>query len=112
MPWMLNPHNYVRASRPNLYNMSYRRVGAYKGMGQPASTDSTISYPGEYSGYELSQLPPAKSSSFFTPLQIAGALSPSSGYNANAQTAAPTDWWTWATVGLGALVVLLLVSKR
>jgi hypothetical protein len=33
MPWMLQPHNWTQAIRPNLYNVDYRRVGAYKGMG-------------------------------------------------------------------------------
>jgi hypothetical protein len=34
MPWMLQPKNYIATMRPNLYNVAYRRVGAYKGMGQ------------------------------------------------------------------------------
>lgn len=34
MPWMLQPKNYTQIARPNLYNVAYRRVGAYKGMGR------------------------------------------------------------------------------
>lgn len=34
MPYMLNPANYTQTMRPNLYNMAYRRIGAYKGMGR------------------------------------------------------------------------------
>jgi hypothetical protein len=34
MPYMLQPKNYVQIARPNLYNVAYRRVGAYKGMGR------------------------------------------------------------------------------
>lgn len=34
MPWMLQPKNYLQAVRPNLYNVAYRRVGTYKGMGR------------------------------------------------------------------------------
>lgn len=34
MPYMLKPANYAQTLRPNLYNMAYRRVGAYKGMGR------------------------------------------------------------------------------
>ena len=33
MPFLLQPHNWGQAIRPNLYNVDYRRVGAYKGMG-------------------------------------------------------------------------------
>jgi hypothetical protein len=33
MPYMLKPHNYSQVMRPNLYNVNYGRVGAYKGMG-------------------------------------------------------------------------------
>lgn len=31
---MLQPKSYNQISRPNLYNVAYRRVGAYKGMGR------------------------------------------------------------------------------
>jgi hypothetical protein len=34
--WMLQPHSYSQAVRPNLYRLDYRRVGAYKGMGRYA----------------------------------------------------------------------------
>jgi hypothetical protein len=34
MPYMLQPKNYVQTARPNLYNVAYRRVGGYKGMGR------------------------------------------------------------------------------
>jgi hypothetical protein len=34
MPYMLQPKNYIEIGRPNLYNVAYRRVGAYKGMGR------------------------------------------------------------------------------
>lgn len=34
MPYMLQPKNYTQIARPNLYNVAYRRVGAYKGMGR------------------------------------------------------------------------------
>lgn len=34
MPWMLQPKSYTQIARPNLYNVAYRRVGAYKGMGR------------------------------------------------------------------------------
>lgn len=34
MPYMLTPANYTQTMRPNLYNMAYRRIGAYKGMGR------------------------------------------------------------------------------
>jgi hypothetical protein len=34
MPWLLQPKNYTQIARPNLYNVAYRRVGAYKGMGR------------------------------------------------------------------------------
>jgi hypothetical protein len=34
MPYMLQPKSYVQIARPNLYNVAYRRVGAYKGMGR------------------------------------------------------------------------------
>ena len=34
MPWMLQPKSYTQIARPNLYNVAYRRVGMYKGMGK------------------------------------------------------------------------------
>ena len=34
MPWMLQPKSYNQIARPNLYNVAYRRVGTYKGMGR------------------------------------------------------------------------------
>ena len=34
MPWLLQPKNYTQIARPNLYNVAYRRVGGYKGMGR------------------------------------------------------------------------------
>lgn len=34
MPYMLQPKSYTQIARPNLYNVAYRRVGAYKGMGR------------------------------------------------------------------------------
>lgn len=34
MPYLLNPANMTQTFRPNLYNMAYRRIGAYKGMGR------------------------------------------------------------------------------
>lgn len=34
MPWMLQPKSYTQIARPNLYNVAYRRVGTYKGMGR------------------------------------------------------------------------------
>lgn len=34
MPYMLQPKNQAQTFRPNLYNVAYRRVGAYKGMGR------------------------------------------------------------------------------
>lgn len=34
MPYMLQAKNYIQIARPNLYNVAYRRVGAYKGMGR------------------------------------------------------------------------------
>lgn len=34
MPWMLQPKNYTQIAKPNLYNVAYRRVGTYKGMGR------------------------------------------------------------------------------
>lgn len=33
MAWTLQPRSYMQAIRPNLYNIAYRRTGAYKGMG-------------------------------------------------------------------------------
>lgn len=33
MAWMLQPHNWRQAVRPNLYNVGYGRTLAYKGMG-------------------------------------------------------------------------------
>ena len=34
MPYLMSPANYTQTMRPNLYNVAYRRVGAYKGMGR------------------------------------------------------------------------------
>lgn len=34
MPWLLQPKSYTQIARPNLYNVAYRRVGTYKGMGR------------------------------------------------------------------------------
>lgn len=34
MPYLMTPANYTQTMRPNLYNVAYRRVGAYKGMGR------------------------------------------------------------------------------
>ena len=34
MPWMLQPKSYTQIARPNLYNVAYRRVGTYKGLGR------------------------------------------------------------------------------
>ena len=33
MAWTLQPRSYMQVIRPNLYNLAYRRTGAYKGMG-------------------------------------------------------------------------------
>jgi hypothetical protein len=45
MAWILQPHNYTQAIRPNYYRVAYRRTGAYKGMGvmvcpDPANADT------------------------------------------------------------------------
>ena len=37
MAWMLQPHSYSQIIRPNLYNVAYKRVGTYKGMGRDVS---------------------------------------------------------------------------
>ena len=34
MAWTLQPRSYMQVIRPNFYDVSYRRTGAYKGMGQ------------------------------------------------------------------------------
>jgi hypothetical protein len=44
MAWMLQPHNYTQVIRPNLYNVAYRRVGAYKGMGGLGQTPPPPQY--------------------------------------------------------------------
>ena len=33
MAWTLQPRSWMQVIRPNLYNLAYRRTGAYKGMG-------------------------------------------------------------------------------
>lgn len=33
MAWFLQPANYTQVGKRNLYNVAYRRVGTYKGMG-------------------------------------------------------------------------------
>ena len=40
MAWTLQPRSYMQAIRPNLYNLAYRRTGAYKGLGWLGQTDS------------------------------------------------------------------------
>lgn len=41
MAWTLQPRSYMQAIRPNLYNIAYRRTGAYKGMGWLGQGEST-----------------------------------------------------------------------
>ena len=70
MPWLLQPKSYTQIARPNLYNVAYRRVGAYKGMGRLHPTNYLqIGYrpniigatTGQYSTLsgQLSLLPPS-----------------------------------------------------
>lgn len=33
MAWTLQPKSWMQVIRPNLYDIAYRRTGAYKGMG-------------------------------------------------------------------------------
>ena len=99
MPWMLQPRNYTQILKPNLYNVAYRRVGAYKGMGGLGQSTSSISYLGDYSGYDLANLPyvnpggaitttPYSVSPSASPQQTAVALSPGL-----STTGIPT--WVW-----------------
>lgn len=70
MPWMLQPKSYTQIARPNLYNVAYRRVGTYKGLGRlnptnylqigtrPIMFGATTGQYNTFSG-QLSLLPPS-----------------------------------------------------
>ena len=67
---MLQPKSYTQIARPNLYNVAYRRVGMYKGMGKlhptnylqidyrPNMIGATTGQYNTFSG-QLSLLPPS-----------------------------------------------------
>lgn len=129
MPWMLQPHNYTQVIRPNLYNVDYRRVGAYKGMGGlngfgAATCDPTDPLCGLSADW-YSQLTGAMGpSAALTPLeqlqatQTQGQLFPSSlptGQQAAAGVASAqlqaqlTQWLPWIA---GGVLLFVLMRRR
>ena len=96
MTWMLQPHNWSQAIRPNYYNIGYRRSGTYKGMGALGQgcdvlTDPTCGIT-SLQQTELQQTYPGMLSST--------AISPGG---------TTTNWLPWI---LGGALVLVLIGGR
>jgi hypothetical protein len=100
MTWMLQPHSYTQIIRPNLYNVAYRRVGAYKGMGGlgQGCTDPTNPACVNPAGTDIYQL-----------TGPGGQLLPVSQYVGS--TNPPTNWMPILFVGAGLLVIMAVMRR-
>ena|SRR5215471_8122953 len=124
MPWMLQPRNWGQVIRPNLYNVDYRRVGAYKGMGafmgrglgqaqpDPMPADWYTQLTGEVgpsatSGETVGQW----LQNFATAGQIQGTLPTGQQAAAGVYAAQTANWLPWVAGG-GFLLLLLLTRRR
>jgi hypothetical protein len=87
MAWMLQPKNYTQAIRPNLHNMAYRRIGAYKGMGLISSSNfyvPQVNLPGSMASF-------VRPASISVPLPLAGMK----GLRGLGQTMTPQEVKAW-----------------
>ena len=114
MAWMLQPHNYTQVIRPNLYNVAYRRVGTYKGMGQTNGSPSVAyqqTLAADSEARQFSQLsnpqcdwgPCTPQGVPYTPISAYGfpmvpAVAPAPTATSAATTATP-NWLGWAVAG-------------
>lgn len=108
MAWTLKPRSYYQAMRPNLYDLAYRRTGAYKGMGWLGQ-----SCPGDPScpGY----VDPYQNLSTLTEGVLSGqnVLVSTSAYNQllNASATQPASTTpSWVLYGLAAALVLGMIG--
>lgn len=122
MAWMLQPHNYAQALRPNLYRVDYKRNAAYKGMGrglgQACANEVCPDYPDMSTCYCPPTTPTCFPDSWVGPLQP-GQVYCNTGTNIPSVTAAPltaaqgavvSNWLPWVIGGI--LVIGLIAGKR
>ena len=104
MAYMLQPHNYTQIVRPNLYNVAYKRTGAYKGMGRMGarlrglgqSDVAVTDLPVGNAPYIQANYPSVAT------YDLAAAASPyTTGIN-----------WTYIAIGGVAILALLALAKR
>lgn len=117
---MLQPHNYSQIMRRNLYNVAYRRSGAYKGMGQMvgAQCPSFEQLMGVVDPADPCQAGSAGTAEGSTagvvpgtPASAWGSAPTASGAPAASGLTIPSNALPWV-IGGGLLFVLLLAGRR
>ena len=108
--WMLQPHNYTQALRPNLYNVSYRRTGTYKGLGRwrHGMGQATSTICGSCDPTTDPICAAACAGTPVTSLPVSGYGSQSPVYMS---VPAGTDWTTYLPWIAGALLLALMIKK-
>lgn len=106
---MLQPHNYSQIQRRNLYDVAYRRTGAYKGMGQLPLCSSITLQPGFVGPVNCD---PSQGGPYYPASQSQLADVQLALQEVQQQVSSgSTNWIPWA-IGGGLLLVLLVAGRR